>query len=392
VEQYSLDIQRQLPKDIIIKLAYIGAHGNNFFNSVNINQVPDAVMATYAPGGTNYGQSLATKVPNPYSAKTIGGIPATGTASASNTTIAQGQLLLPFPQFTSVTVTKSDGYSWYNSLAFKAEKRMTTGLTVLGTYTWSSNWDNLYGTGSQVFSTYGAQDNYNINGEYARSINSIPNRLTAAVVYDLPFGKGRKYLSTSEGITGHLREAVIGGWTVNYEVVDQNGVPLSVIQTDQSTNYGTTGVGGSYQRPNLVGDPHNACVGGSPQTRLGLAYGVYGRQYVNQAAFTAAPAYTYGNTPRSLPCRAPGSDTTTASINKTFHIYRAVNFQFRAEALNLYNTPQFGYPVTTLAVTQSTVNATPAVTPYKSSGQTFGNLNSQIGFGRILQLGGRINF
>jgi hypothetical protein len=384
VEQYSLDIQRQLPKDVIVKIAYVGAHGNNFYNSVNINQIPDSVLATYAPGGANYGQSLATKVTNPYSATTIGGIPATGTASASNKTIAQGQLLLPYPQFTSITASVSDGYSWYNSLAFKAEKRMAKGLTILGTYTWSSNWDNLYGTGSQVFSTYGAQDNYNIGAEYARSINSIPNRVTAAVVYDLPFGKGRKYMGTASGFGGHLRDAAVGGWTINYEVVDQNGVPLSVIQTDQSTNYGTTGIGGSYQRPNLIGDPHNACVSGSPQARLAA-----GKAYVNSAAFTPAPAFTYGNTSRSLPCRAPGSNTTTASINKTFHIYGAFNFQFRAEALNLYNTPQFGYPTTTLTTSQASTTATPAIA---TSGQSFGLLNSQIGFGRILQLGGRLSF
>jgi hypothetical protein len=396
VEQYSLDIQRQLPKDIIVKIAYVGAHGNNFFNSVNINQLPNSVLAAYAPGGANYGQSLATKVPNTLGATTIGGIPATGTASFSaNPTIAQAQLLLPFPQFTSVTVSKSNGYSWYNSLALKGEKRMARGLTVLGTYTWSSNWDNLYGTGSQVFSTYGAQDNYNIGAEYARSINSIPNRLTAAVVYDLPVGKGRKYLGNANGFGGHLRDAAVGGWTINYEVVDQNGVPLSVIQTDLSTNLGITGVGGSYQRPNLVGDPHNACVSGSPQTRLGQANGISGtgaRQYVNQAAFTAAPAYTYGNVSRSLPCRAPGSNTTTASINKTFNIYKEVKFQFRAEALNLYNTPQFGYPTTTLGVTQASAPVAATVNPYAASNQSFGNLTSQIGFGRIIQLGGRISF
>jgi len=386
VEQYSLDVQQQLRYDVLLKLSYIGAHARDFPNNININQIPDSALAAAAAAGTN----LATKVANPYYATTVGGIPATGVVAQS--TVAQGQLLLPYPQFTSISVSESNGYSWYNSLAFKVEKRMTQGLTVLGTYTWSANWDNLYGTGSQVFATAGPQDNYNPNAEYARSLNSIPNRVTAAVTYQLPVGRGKRFLNSPSGLTGHLTDALAGGWEINYEWIDQNGVPLSVTQTDLSSGtYGTTSIGGSTQRPNLVGDAHLACEPGRPQNRLGNFYpGYVETPYINPAAFSAALPYTYGDAPRALPCRAPGSNIASASIDKTFSLGEHVKAQFRAEALNLYNTPQFGNPATVLVVSGSGVTTAPTIAA--GTAQTLGNLTTTIGFARIVQLGGRISF
>lgn len=406
VEQYSLDVQRQLPHDILVKVGYYGAHARNYANYTNINQIPDSVLATYAPGGVNSGVNLSTKVPNPYYAKTIGGLPATGVVSTS--TVAQGQLLLPFPQFGSIYELKSTGYSNYNSLVVKAEKRMARGLTVLGTYTYSANWDNIFSTGSQIYSTYGPQDAYNPKGEYARSINSIPNRATASVSYDLPVGRGKKLL----GNANRFVDMAVGGWQVNDEYIVQNGVPVSITQSDLSTTYGTTGVGGTYQRPNLVGDAHDACVAGSPQGRFGNAGAVGGvsyikQAYINPAAFSPALPYTYGNTPRSLPCRNPGYDNSNISLFKNFRISERFNFQFRAEALNAFNTPQFGPPSTTLGLTTvgsstcptgSTFTTPACIAGYTDTtkagqgAQSLGNITTTIGFARIIQLGGRLSF
>ena len=403
VEQYSLDVEHQFAYDVLFKIGYYGAHARNFANYTNINQVPDAVMATYAPGGSNAGISLATgpggiKPNNPYYAKTIGGLTATGVVATP--TVAAGQLLLPFPQFGSVYELESTGYSHYNSLVVKAEKRMAKGLNVLGTYTWSANWDNIWSTGSQVYATYGPQDAYNPKAEYARSLNSIPNRATAVVSYDLPFGRGKKFL----GDKGRLVDEIVGGWQINDEWIVQNGVPVSVIQTDISSGtYGTTGVGGTYQRPNLVGDVHSACQAGSPQGHLG-AYGASRGQaliekaFINPLAFSPAPAYTYGNAPRTLPCRNPGYNNQNVSIFKDFSITEHIKFQFRAEALNAFNTPEFGQPSQTLGITTTGVNGTPTITGYTDTAkagqgaQSLGNITTTIGFARIIQLGGRLSF
>ena len=407
VEQYSLDVQHQFKKDVLLKVGYYGAHARNFANYTNINQIPDAVLATYAPGGVNSGKSLATKVANPYYATTIGGLPATGVVSTA--TIAQGQLLLPFPQFGAINELESTGGSSYNSLVVKGEKRMAKGLTLLGTYTWAANWDNIWSTGSQIYSTYGPQDAYNPKAERARSINSIPNRATAVVSYDLPFGKGRKFLGSPSGFGGKLLDNIVGGWQLNDEWIIQNGVPVSVVQTNLSGGtYGVTGVGGSYQRPNLVGDAHAACVSGRPQGHLGVTgTGIIGPAYINPTAFSPALPYTYGNAPRSLPCRQPGTDNSNISIFKDFKLSERFRFEFRAEALNAFNTPQFAQPSTTLGITPagttqnpgSPFTVTPSINGYGATSatsgqgnQSLGNITTTVGFARIIQLGGRLSF
>jgi hypothetical protein len=410
MQQYSLDVEHQFPFDVLVKVGYYGGHGRNFANYTNINQVPDAVMATYAPGGANAGtlsttNNLSTKVANPYySAVAIGGLPPTGVVATS--TVAKGQLLLPFPQFQQVFQLQSSGYSNYNSLVLKAQKRMAKGLTVLGTYTWAANWDNIWSTGSQIYSFYGPQDAYNPKAEYARSNNSIPSRYTATITYELPVGRGKTFLSHAN----RLVDAVVGGWEINDEWIIQNGVPVSIQQTDLSSGtYGTAGVGGTYQRPNLAGSIYSACVAGRPQGRLGSAGSYNGvtllqQAYVNPAAFSPALPYTYGNAPRNLPCREPGYNNTNLSIYKDFQITQRVHFQFRAEALNALNTPEFSPPSGILGITPNTSSTTspfattPGINGYPVGGtvaqasQTLGNITSTIGFARIIQLGGRISF
>ena len=387
VQQYMLDLQQKMPGDVVVTVSYIGTHSTNFPEAVNINQIPDSVLTSSYASGT----SLSSTGTNPYYATTIGGLPTTGVVASK--TLALGQTYMPFPYFGSISLTKSIGYGWYNSLALKAEKRMAAGLTLLVTFTHASNWDNLYGSviGSQTTTTSGPQDNYNLGAEYARSLDSVPNRFTTAITDQLPFGKGKKFLGHPSGFIGHTIDAVAGGWQVNYEQVISNGVPLTVTQTDMNTQFGPTGTGGAVQRPTLVGDVHGACLHGKPQGRLGAFGGaITEAYYVNSGAFAPTQPYHYGNAPRTLPCRTPGYDTATASLNKNlFKFHDRYTVQFRIEALNLWNTPQFATPSTTYTVTPgSSVTAAAAV----SSSNTLGSLSAQAGFARIIQMGGRISF
>ncbi len=288
-----------------------------------------------------------------------------------------------------MNVSSTNGFSRYNSLAVKVQKRLASGLTLLSTYTWSANWDNLWSAGSQVYATYGPQDIYNPKAERSRALNNVPNRFTMAISYNLPFGRGQRFMGSAPWYVNEL----IGGWQINDEWTLQNGVPLSIQQTDLSTQYGPTGIGGTYQRPNLVGDAHAACLSGRPQSRLGSAtvYGNIGQpQYLNAAAFTPARPYTFGNAPRMLPCQGPGSNNSDISINKNFKVTERVNAQFRAEALNAFNTPQFGNPTLTYVVTGN--GAANAGTAASGTAQTLGNVSTQINYSRIIQLGGRISF
>ncbi len=402
VQQYMLDVQRKLPGDFVVTISYIGTHSSNFPLSVNINQLSDSLLASAQQKATNLSANSTGGGVNPYYVPSLTSsngtvYPTTGVVASTNkTNLPVGQAELPFPYYGAVTEVKSAGYGWYNSVAIKGEKRVANGLTLLATYTHAANWDNIYGgIGSQTTTTTGPQDNTNLNGEYARSLDSVPNRLTLAVTDVLPFGKGKKFLGSPSGFTGHLLDAFVGGWQVNYEQLISNGVPLSVTQSDVSTHFGVTGVGGTVQRPNLInGDPHSACLSGSPQTRLAA--------YMNGAAFSPAQAYTYGNAPRTLPCRAPGYNTATASLNKNlFTFHDRFKLQYRIEALNLWNTPQFATPGTTVSIggpvgygTLGLGNATftPPTNnnPYTTGG--LGVLSAQAGFGRIIQMGGRLTF
>jgi hypothetical protein len=389
VEQYSADVEQQLPDGIALKIGYVGAHARNFPDPVNINQIPDNVLASYAGGTTN----LSTKVANPYYSTTVGGYPSTPFGIIAQPTVAKGQTLLPFPQFQAVTVTESVGRSQYNALDVKLQKSFRRGLTVLIAYTWSSNWDNLYGSPVAGLNTLnpnpnssapGPQDNYNTNAEYSRATNDMPNRLTAAVSYDLPIGRGRTIL----GGANRWVNPLIGGWQINDETIIENGGPLPVVQTNLSSGaFGTTGVGGTDQRPNLI-PGINPCYSGRPQSRLGGSSGL--RPYLNLNAFAPALPYTYGNAPRTLNCYGPGFDNSDISINKSFNLTERVNFQFRAEALNTFNTPEFGQPGNILTFSSSSLTSatyTPAAT-----NATAGAVTSQLGFSRIIQLGGRLTF
>jgi hypothetical protein len=397
VQQYMMDLQQKLPFDFIVTVSYVGTHSTNFPLAVNINQMPNSrLTAAYASNTNLSSNSLTAGQTNPYYAPTIGGLPSTGVV-ANKTSLAIGQTYLPFPYYGSINLTKSVGFGWYNSFVIKGEKRVTNGLTVLATYTHAANWDNLYsGIGTQTTSTSGPQDNTNLAPEYARSLDSVPNRVTMAITDVLPFGQGKRFLGHPSGFAGKALDTLVGGWQINYEQLISNGVPLTVTQSNVTTHFGVTGAGGSVQRPTLInGDPHSACLSGKPQNRLS--------SYFNADAFAPTQAFQYGNAPRTLPCRAPGYDTATASLNKNlFTIHDRFKLQFRIEALNLYNTAQFATPGTTLSIgsygatptagatfTPKVVNSGGGIT---SALGGLGTLSSQAGFGRIIQMGGRLTF
>jgi trimeric autotransporter adhesin len=156
-----------------------------------------------------------------------------------------------------------------------------------------------------------------------------------------------------------------------------------VNQTDLSItsgiNGGVNGFGGAVQRPTLVPGA-NPCFSGQPQNRY--------NNYFNQAAFTATPAFTYSKLGRTIPCQGPGYANTDLSVNKTFSIKEKVKVQFRAEALNATNTPEFANPGLTLPYTQTKLGTAPV----SGTSTTLGVVQGTVGFNRVIQMGGRLTF
>jgi len=341
-DSFSLAVEHEFPLGIAFKVGYVGGHGRNLLNSLNINQLPDnqySKGAALTTGGTTT---------NPYA-----GLGAFGTGK-----VALYQTLLPFPQYQGISESVSDGRSDYNSLDLKVQKRFTRGITLLAAYTWSSNWDNQWGASSTLNpGNNGPQDIYNLAPEYSRAINNLPNRFTVAGTYELPFGRGKQFMA---GASKWL-DLVVGGWRFNDVMILQSGGPMAITQSNSNSS-----LGNGAMRPTIVPGV-NPCKSGSPEGRL--------TNYFNVAAFSITPQFGYGNQPRTSNCYGPGYVNSDLSLNKNFNITEKIHAEFRAEALNAFNTPQFNGPALNIS--------TPA-----SAGQITGTL----GFPRLVQLGGRLTF
>jgi hypothetical protein len=335
VQQYSFDVQRQLPGSFVLSAGYVGSKSLQLAqDGRNINQL--------APAYLNLGAALNQSVPNPMFNR--GGL-----LNVAGAVISRSQLLRPFPQFTSVTLTNSDtNRALYHSVYVKAQRRFAQGMTVLATYTRSQNKDMAYGTVGNTFSSVpaGPQNAYDPEAEFGLSSVHAPNRLSLAVTYELPFGRGK----------GRIVEGLIGGWSLNAVSVMQSGYPLAIVQPNDNSV-----IGASHMRPNGTGLP--ATVDKPFAARLD--------GWINPAAFSQAPQFTFGNVSRLNPLRGPGQVNWDLSAFKTFSITERLKAQFRAEALNFTNTPMFNGPNTTFTSPQ------------------FGLISSQANFSRLIQLGVR---
>lgn len=348
VYQYSFDIQRELPFGVAFEVGYIGSNSHHLqasstgTGSLNINQLRPEFLAL--------GSQLNQSVPNPF--YNNGGAGIIGSA-----TVARSQLLKPFPEYGAIGVLTNPSRARYDSLIGKVQKRFSSGLTFLASLTFAKNMDNEFASGNFFSSISGyAQDYYNLNNEYSLAVNDTPLRYTNTVSYDLPFGKGRTYLNSSR-----LLNYAVGGWQVNATAVYQTGFPLAIYQ--QNLN---GGIGAQAQRPNATGI--SPVVSGSVTERL--------NGYINPAAFSQAAAFTFGNLSRTINYRGPGTKNWDVSVFKNFQIYERFSGQFRAEALNALNTPQFSNPNT----------------QYIPNGTAFGKITNQVNFSRLIQLGVRFYF
>ncbi len=203
VQQFSIDMQRELPGGIAVSFGYLGSRserlgvGGTTSGRVNINQLD--------PNLQELGHALLEPVENPFF-----GNPIFGNLSESET-IPRGQLLRPYPQFEDLLAHQvSEGRRRYHSAIFKLEKRFRQGWGARINYTFSRTDDNIFGEGNS-FSNRRSRplDSTNlVDGEWARSIVDIPHRINVSGIYELPFGIGRRWLDGG-GIWSH----VLGGWT-----------------------------------------------------------------------------------------------------------------------------------------------------------------------------------
>ncbi|HEY6489853.1 MAG: carboxypeptidase regulatory-like domain-containing protein [Terracidiphilus sp.] len=347
-QQYNVGLQQQFGNSFMFSIVWGGAKGTHLpFSGLDIDTLPDQDLSM--------GSALLNNVPNPY----YGIISSTYGLGAP--TIPAGQLLLPFPEFSSVGIQADNvGNSTYNSMQVTAQQRFAHGASVNASYTWAkliSDTDTL--TGWLEPNVAGVQDPRNLKAEKSLSSDDARQRLVVSYVYDLPFGRGMRFLANSPGFVNQ----VLGGWGVGGVTTLMTGFPLGLTTAQNLTNsFG----GGS--RPNYVAGC-NKNVSGDAVQRMG--------EWFNTACFAQPAPFTFGDESRNdQTLRAAGVANSDASVYKSFPFTKNedMNMQFRVEAFNLFNRVQFGDP------------------GLQQGASNFGIVSSQLNNPRLLQFSLRLNY
>jgi hypothetical protein len=327
--QWNFTVQRELPGEILLETAYVSTHGLQLSRggegALNLNQLQPSQMAL--------GSRLNELVDNPFFGF-AGGVLATPR-------IGRAQLLRPFPQFTTITpLFRSGGSSNYQSLQITVKKRFSHGLMFEGSHTWAKILED--GTSHQ--------NSFNTAASRSLSSDDVAQRFVMSYIYELPFGRGRRFGSAVPGAVNLL----LGGWQFNGITTFQTGTPLSISASN------TAGIGGTTIRANNNGS--SGRIAGSVSGRLD--------RYFDTSVFSQPPPFTLGNLSTRLPdIRNDGIRNFDLSLFKEFAPREWIKTQIRAEYLNAFNTPRFSGPDTNV------------------NSQTFGRITSQANAPRQIQFG-----
>lgn len=324
--QYLFNIQRQFGASWAVEVGYLGSVSHHMAGFWNQNQ----------------------------------GVPSTVGNAASH---------LPFGDYTFVQTVEDMGNAEYNSLAVKVNKRFSGGFSLITAYTYGVAIDDTSGIRVQGYDTLFPQNSDCVRCERGPSSFDTRHRLVVSPLYELPVGKG-KLLNINNGFAN----AIIGGWQAGGILTLQSGVPNTLTIGGQDNSITQTG----YDRPNYV---TGQSVSAANQTPNG---------WYNPAAFVEAPAGQFGNVGRDT-VLAPGIFIINAELHKNFHMpYKESHqLQFRAEAFNLLNHPNFGQPQPNILAGQPFPGQ-----PNTNAHQGFGTI-SGLAFGipmRQLQLGLKYTF
>ena len=252
------------------------------------------------------------------------------------------------PALADISYAVSDGLSSYLSGQLEVIKRMSSNTNLMFGYTWAHGIDDVgteFGGGSGT-----PQDIRNRRADRGNSSFDIRHRATLSVTHRLPFGKGQMWMKK-----GRAADLIIGGWQVNGLAIMQTGLPFTLGHAGANTG----GAGGS--RPDYLRNPEIP----SDQRTL--------ERWFDPTAFLTPAIFTFGNVGRNT-LYGPGRWNVDSSLFKDFFLTEKVKLQFRAEAFNLFNHPQFGQP-------NATIGTGPA-----------GTITSTAGNPRQLQLALRLQF
>ncbi len=303
--EWFFDIQRELPGRILLTTSYLGEGFRQIPYSMNMN-------APYGPGP--------------------------GTL----------QNRRPYPFFSSISQYPAGSTGSYHALTVKGEKRYSNGLVFIASYTWSHDLDD--GTGLLNDNSSPVRDPYNLSLDYGNAQYDRRQNLVASFAYDLPAGKGRRWLSSGGPVSWFL-----GGWQLGGILTLQTGQYFTPTLSVDLTNTGTTNFPNAVANPNLPADQRSI------------------HNWFNLAAFALPAPYVYGNAGRDI-VEGPPLKNMDLKMGKSFYFRERYRLELRGEMFNFTNTPHFALP-------NATVNSAQE-----------GKITSTIGNPRLIQIALKLVF
>ncbi len=278
IQEYSMDVQHELPAKFFMDVGFVGSVGHNLNNTLSYNVPPPG------PGAV--------------------------------------QARRPNPNYAAISLVCPCTTSQYNGFEARLEKRLSSGLQFTVSYTYSRSFDN---TGT-------AQNPANIGPQWGPSNFDSPQHLAFSYIYHLPVGPGLAFLNHMN----RVGNAILGGWQINGIYQYHSGLPFTPTLAIDNTN---TQV--NSDRPNLVGDPYQSTA--TCQTHTPNCW-------VNAAAFATPAPYTFGTAEKNG-VSGPQFTQLDFAMAKKFILSETRRIEFRAEAFNIANHPNFENPNTTLSST-----------------------------------------
>jgi hypothetical protein len=291
VLQWNVNVQQELPGNFVLDVGYVGSGARRLYTPLNIN------LPTPGAGAINPRR--------------------------------------PIQGYSAVFALSPVVNSSYNALLTQLERRFTSGFSLLAGYTYGHSIDYA---GANAEQDAGPQNPRDLTPNRGNSNFDLRHRIVVSSAYELPFGRGKAFLSNSRAAS-----AILGGWQLSGITSWQTGLPFTPVLNFDPSNTGTTG------RPDRIAN------GSLPADARSI------NRWFDASAFVAPSGYVFGNSGRNI-LRGPGQFNTDIGLSRSLQVTERAALQIRAEAFNLFNTPQSGLPAATIGNANAGVIST-VVTP-----------------------------
>jgi hypothetical protein len=315
MQRWSLGVQRALRGGFVVDINYVGTRSTAILVNRALNYIPQQYLSKSPLRDQPVIDALSRQVPNPFAGLLPG-----STLNGANASVSR--LLYRYGQFGSVSTMTNEGYSWYHAAQTRAEKRFKSGYTLMGSWTWSKN--------MAASSFLNAGDP---KPEEVISADDRTHRISVSGIYELPFGRGRKFLPGASRVMG----AIVNGWQVSGIYQFQTGEPYGL---------------GDYI---FYGDPTRIALSRSERDRF---------HWFNTAGFETNSARQRSSAIRYVSSRFSGLRASPINLMdlsamKKTKLTERFSFELRAEAIDALNHAIFDVPNTSVtAGTFGTVTAT----------------------------------